>query len=381
MSDAMAATPKTAARESENDPQQDDGALRYSSAVHIGWLAVLITGVTAAAAQQKDAWRVDRLDSTGAIHRLVATTSVELPGSTIQLTMVCHDPMREMFLTSSAPLRWQVTQGYPSFRLTAFLDGQRIGFVFLKQEDERAGRVVAMVVPAGAVMSTNDPQHWDRVQRRDPFGGRPMPERSMRFEGLIPDTAVEFRFDALSEEQRRAVHQACFAEDQRRHAESLRLSACLKSARAEAQRALEAAQDEARRQWCDTTREPRREQLISRFLGDVRRARNGGGALASAVAEILATNPDAVVAVQDGSTQTCPDVHFAIDVQLLRPAFARAIGPAATDETISRRLAALLDEGPVVRSMDLRYEVPMPGADQTQWKAVMAAAEASCKAG
>jgi hypothetical protein len=230
------------------------------------------------------------------------------------------------------------------------------------------------------VISGGAPAWWAREQRRDPFGDRAMPLRSLRFEGLAANEPVDFRFDSLKGEQRHLVDEACFAEGERRRGENARLSACRKNARTAAQRELETAQDDARRQWCDATRESRREQLISRFLSDVRRARNGGHGLVTALSETLAGNGQAVVPIQHGATQTCHDVHFAIDIQLLRSAFARAIGPGATDEAVSRRIAALLDEGITLRSSDFRFAVPMPERDNARWEQVLAAAEASCKA-
>jgi hypothetical protein len=348
--------------------------------------AVLTCSICLAA--QLPPWRIEH-GSVGDVPVLTAEVAATAPHDrAFRLTLRCRPDLREFFITSSAPMAWKPYKSDPSFvyvDLRAALDTGVMRPVGLRHEAGNSGRLVPGSL-LNAEFSPQIPQAVrDEILRtqllRDPFQRLPMPTRALRFEGLAPGAAVEFAFDTLSGEQQRLVYAACYEADEKRVAAAARLAECRKQARGEASRALEAEQDRARREWCETTRGARRLQLVERFLSGVRGARNGGERLANALREHLSLDSDAVRVLEVGATQTCPDVHFAIDLDRLRPTFARIIGAGATDAVVSRRIAALLDEGGMtLKTTDFAYEVPMPQIGSAQQAEAMKAAEASCGA-
>ena len=207
------------------------------------------------------------------------------------------------------------------------------------------------------------------------FAGLKLPATRVVVTG-ISQNPIEFAFDTLTASQRKQLDDTCFAMEARKAAES----ACKQQARAVAMQAFETQFHDASREWCEVTRDARRQQLVAEFLRGVAAARNGGPRLATAFGELIALNPDVVVAEETGVTQSCPDPHFRIDTKRLRPVLQRAApGQTVQADVVSRQLTELLNEpGVIVSTTRLQFTQPQPRMDYQAWTAAIASAEAPC---
>jgi hypothetical protein len=339
-------------------------------------LAVLTAGQT----PHQAGWTFGLKSAPGQVPMMVARTLAEprsSDGTSYELILTCSLDTRRTSIASDRAVPWQTSardarDGYIPIGVS--VDGRAMQRFVLFREADQSGHVTS---PMSVARAEFESPGFGEVLRRLTFGfdGQGLPVKSVVVEGLAP-SPVEFRFDTLTITERARLRKGCFAMDERRLAEN----ACKKEARTRAIQAFEAQVVEAKREWCETTRDARRQQLVDAFLRGVAAARNGGAALADAMAYFIRANPDVVMAEETGATHSCPDPHYRIDTKRLRPLLERgAPGQTTSAEVAERRLAELLKEfGVVVSTTGLTFEPRQPTMDRQAWSAAVAAAESQC---
>ena len=145
---------------------------------------------------------------------------------------------------------------------------------------------------------------------------------------------------------------------------------CLQNSRDATLADIRARDERQQRQWCDATRDARREELGAAFVESVRRAKDGGNGLAKTIAEFLRKTPEAIKPLAV-NTAACADEKLRIDDALLEPLVdhpsivGSIFGVNLNGKRVSRlnpvpRWERLLKEGIVLRSPQMAYTVPFP---------------------
>ena len=343
---------------------------------------LLLAALTAGQTPHQPGWTFGLKTAPGQVPLLVARTLAEprsSDGTSYELVLTCSPDTRRTSIASDRAVRWQTSardarDGY--IPIAVSVDSRPTQRLVLFREADGLGHVTSAMTVARADVES---PRIDAVLRRLTFAfdGKGLPVKRVVVEGLAPGP-VEFRFDTLTDTDRERLRKGCFGMDERRLAEN----ACKKEARARAIQAFEAQMIESKRDWCETTRDARRQQLVATFLRGVAAARNGGAALAEAMAYFITANPDVVMVEETGATQSCPDPHYRIDTKRLRTVLERGVpGQTTSTEIAERRLAELLKEfGVVVSTTGLTFEPRQPTMDRQAWSAAVAAAEAQCTA-
>ena len=361
----------------------------------IRWLALFAVAVARYAApvssQESPAWTVQRGTDDG---REVVTASViarSSPGQyRYEFTMRCDGTTRQARLgsappvadtVSAPPIRWYASEPDSSRLLAAI----RIAFgtgsprsVLLRRTQAEQGLLILRASPLGGATGEALSREIGRsadLLFGDVFTGIGMPGRVTILD-LAPGEQLALSFDSLPDGERKSVQDLCFARQDRR-AEQDR---CLQEARRRAAREMEAQFDEVRRDWCESTRRSRRDQLLTMFVASVRQARNGGEELATALTGFVAANPDVIIATTEQSTQSCSDRNFAIDTTRLFEALKSPSTGQGGEQASKQRISYLLAEGIVItRTTQFKLEPPMPSTVSTEWETHVREAEAACR--